>query len=74
MSLHYTSDESYLYVNKVEIYKFKMHDNLCWYEFCVVSLSKDFREDEQIDISLNDTDNYFLVDHDSIERKYILNI
>ena len=51
-----------------------MHDNLCWYEFCVVSLSNDFREDEQIDISLNDTDNYFLVDHDSIERKYILNI
>ena len=74
MSLHYTSDESYLYINKTEIYKFKMHDNLCWYEFRVVSLSNDFREDEQIDISLNDTDNYFLVDHDSIERKYILNI
>ena len=27
LSLHYNGDESYLYVNKKEIYKFKVNDN-----------------------------------------------
>ena len=34
LSLHYNGNESYLYVNKTKIYKFKAHDNIPWDEFC----------------------------------------
>ena len=33
LSLHYNGDESYLYVNKTEIYEFKVKDNVSWYTF-----------------------------------------
>ena len=33
LSLHYNGVNSYLYVNKTKIYKFKAHDNIRWYEF-----------------------------------------
>ena len=42
LSLHYNADESYLYVNKTEIYKFKAKDNISWYTFCLGSVSKYF--------------------------------
>ena len=53
MSLHYIGVNSYLYVNKTEIYKFKAHDNIGWYGFCLGSVSKDFTKNEQSEISLN---------------------
>ena len=40
--LHYNSDESYLHVNGTEIFKFKAHDDISWYEFCLGRVSKDF--------------------------------
>ena len=42
LNLHYNGDESYLYVNKTEIFKFKAGDNISWYNFCLGSVSKDF--------------------------------
>ena len=41
-SLHYNGDESYLYVNKTEIYKFKVKDNISSYNFCLGRGSNDF--------------------------------
>ena len=38
-TLHCNGDESYLYVNKTEIYKFKAKDNISWYNFCLGSVS-----------------------------------
>ena len=40
--MHYNDVNSYFYANKTEIYKFKAHDKICWYEFCLGSVSKDF--------------------------------
>ena len=31
------------YVNKTEIYKFKAKDNISWYNFCLGSISQDFK-------------------------------
>ena len=42
LSLHHNGDESYLYVNKTEIYKFKAKDNITCYNFCLGNASKDF--------------------------------
>ena len=53
LGLHYDSDQSYLYVNKKEICKFRSKDNLSWYNFCLGDISKDLTKDEQSDMSLN---------------------
>ena len=55
LSLHYNGDESYLYLDKTKIYKFKTKDNITWYNFCLGSVSQDFTKDEQNEISLNGT-------------------
>ena len=73
-SLQYSGDESYLYVNKTEICKFKANDNISWYNFCSASRSKDFRNDEHIEISLNSTLYDFSVGHSFIKKEDILNI
>ena len=65
-SLPYSGDESWLYVNKTEIYKFKGKDNVTWYNFCLGSVSKVFTKDYQSEISLNGNAYDFLVDHNSI--------
>ena len=46
LNLHYNCDESYLYLNKAEICKFKAQDNVPWCEFCLDSITKDFTKDE----------------------------
>ena len=74
LSLHYNGEESYLYVNKTEICKFKAKDNVSWYNFCLGSVSKDFTKDKQTEISLNVTVYDFSVDHSSIRKEDILNI
>ena len=62
-------DESCSYVNKTEICKFKTNDNIIWYNFCLGSVSKVFRKDEQSEISLNGTVYYFPLDHGSSIKK-----
>ena len=65
--LHYSGNESYLYLNKIEICKFIAHGNIPEYELCLESVSKDFTKDEINDISLNGTIYIFSVDHIAIE-------
>ena len=72
LSLHYSGDDSYLYVNKTEIYKFKAKDNISWYNFCLVRESKDFTKNELKDIFLNGAVYDFLVDHSSIIHQYLM--
>ena len=50
LTLHYNGANSYLYVNKTEIYKFRAYDNIRWHEFCLGSVSKDFTKNEQSEI------------------------
>ena len=38
LTLHYNGDESYLHVNKTEIFKFKVKGNIRWYIFCLGSV------------------------------------
>ena len=71
--LNYYGDEIYLYVNKTEIWKFKTHDKIPWYEFCSGSTSKDFTNNDLKEISLNDTIYDFSVDNSAIEKEDILN-
>ena len=59
LSLHYNGDESYLYVNKTNIYKDKVKYSISWYNCFLGSLSKDFTRQEQSEISLNGTVNVF---------------
>ena len=65
----YNGDESYLYVNKREICKFKGHAKITWYEFCLGSLSNHFTKDEVREISLNATVCSFSIDHNPIEKE-----
>ena len=42
LSLYYSGNESYLCVNKTDIYKFKAKDKISWYNFYLESISKYF--------------------------------
>ena len=43
LSLHYNGDNSYLFVNGTEIYKFKARDSeIVGYPLCLGNISKDF--------------------------------
>ena len=50
--LHCIGDDSYLYVNKTEIYKFKVKDSISWHNYCLGSIPKDFTKDEQKEICM----------------------
>ena len=63
LRLHYNGDESYLYLNKTEIFQFKAHD---------ASVSKDFPNNEMSEISLNGTAYDFSVDHSANKEKLSL--
>ena len=54
-SLHYNGTTSYLFVDKAEIYKFKAHNNIRWYEFSLGCVLTDFMKYEQSEIWLNGT-------------------
>ena len=74
LRLHYNRDESYLRVNKTEIYIFKAKNNIGWHNFCLRNVSKDFTKDEQWGISVNGTVYDFSVGHSSTKKEDILNI
>ena len=61
LSLHYYGANSYLYVNKTEIYKFKVHDNILTGVY-------------QSQISLNGTVHDFSLDHSSAEKEEACNL
>ena len=68
LSLHYNGDESYLYLNKTEICKFKVMHNISWYNFGLESISKDFTQGEYSEISLNGAVYDFSIDYSSIKK------
>ena len=55
LSLHCNGDESYMYIKKTEICKFKVNGNISWHNFCLLNLLEDLTKDDQIEISLNGT-------------------
>ena len=59
---------------KIVIYILQVKDKTSWYNFCLRSLSKDFTEDDQSEISLNGNVYDFSVDHSSVKKEDILNI
>ena len=69
LSLYHNGYGSYLYVNKAGTCKFKVHDNIPWYKFCLGSLSKDFIKDELSKVSLNSFIYDFSVDQSAIENE-----
>ena len=62
-----------MHVNKAEIFKFKVRDNIPWYKLCVESVSRDFAKLELREVSLNCTVYIFSVDH-SVTEKIIFSI
>ena len=63
-----------MHVNKAEIFKFKVRDNIPWYKLCVESVSRDFAKLELSEVSLNCTVYVFSVDHSVTEKDHILNM
>ena len=63
-----------MFVDKTEICKIQVKDNISWYNFCSGSISKDFTKDEQSEISLNGNLYDFSVDHNPSKKEDILNI
>ena len=57
-----------------QICKFKAHYNICWYGFCLGSVSKDLTKDKLSEISLYDTIYHFSADHNSVGKEDIFNI
>lgn len=74
LSLHCNIDESYLYVKKTEICKFRVPNNIPWCEFCLGSISKYFTKDKLNEISLDGTVFDFSVDHSPFEKEGLLDI
>ena len=73
--MHYNGDNSYLYVNGTEIYKFKAKNSeIVLYELCLGNISKDFSGDNMKRTRLNGYVYDFSVDYDAVETSDILNI
>ena len=75
LSLHYNGANSYLFVNGVEIIKFKAKDsNIIATPLCLGNISKDWSVDNMKDTGLNGYVYDFSVDYDAIAVDDILDI
>ena len=76
LSLHYNVDNSYLFVNGKEIFKFQADNKNVNFptQFCLGSISNGFSATESREISLNGNVYDFSVDYSSIDNSSILNI
>ena len=76
LSLHYNADNSYLFVNGKEIFKFKADNKNVNFlaQFCLGSISNGFNTNESRELSLNGDVDGFSVDSNSIDESGILNI
>ena len=76
MSLHYNGDNSYLFVNGKEIFKFKASNKNVNFptQFCLGSISTAFSATEFREVSLNGNVYDFSVDYCSIGKADILYI
>ena len=72
VSLHYNSDNSYLFVNGKEVCKFKAKNSeLKKYNLCLGSISKDYDKKDVSDIGLNGLVYDFRVDSSPITDKIL---
>ena len=76
MSLHFNSDNSYLFVNGKEIYKFKASNKNANFpfKFFLGSISNKFDYVDSEEVSFKGNMYHFSVDYDAIEKSNILNI
>ena len=76
LSLHYNPDNSYLFVNEKEIFKFKTDNKHVNFptQFCLGNISNGFIATESREVSLNGNVYNFSVDYNSIDKSDILNI
>ena len=76
MSLHYNADNSYLFVNGKEVFKFKADNKNGNFptQFCLESISNGFSATEFGEVSLDENMYDFSVDYNSIDKSDILNI
>ena len=76
LRFHYLADNSYLFVNGKEIFKFKGENKNVNFptQFCLGSISNGFSATESGEVSLNGNVYDFLVDYSSIDKSDILNI
>ena len=75
LSLHYNGVNSYVFVNGIEIIKFKAKDSeINPYELCLGNISKDWSVDNMKKTGLKGCVYYFSVDYNTIEVSYILDI
>ena len=76
LSFHYKADNSYLFVNGKEIFKFKANNKNVKFltQFCLGSISDGFSATESREASLHENVYYFSVDYNYIDKSDILNI
>ena len=76
LTLHCNGDNSYLFVNPKEIFKFKTwNENVNFLaQFCLGSISIDFNAFESRKVSLKRNTYGFLVDYNSVDKSCKFNI
>ena len=76
LSLHYHADNSYLFVNRKEIFKFKADNGNINFlsRFCLWSISNNFDYVESEEVSFKGNMYQFLVYYGAIDKYNILNI
>ena len=76
LRLHYNGDNSYLFVNGKEIFKFKADNGNVNFptQFCLGSISNRFGATEYREVSLKGNVYSFSVDYNAIVKSGILNI
>ena len=72
----YNADNSYLFVNGNEFFKFKADNNNVNFQtqFCLRGISNGFSATDTREVSLNESVHNFSVDYNSIDRSDISNI
>ena len=74
LSLHYNSDNSYLFVNGKEIFHFKLDNKNVNFPTSLRSISNGFSAAESREVSLSGNVYDFSIDFSSIDKSDILNI
>ena len=76
MSLHYNDNNSYLFLNGKEIFKFKTNNKNVNFpiQFCLGSIFNGFSAAESREVSLNGNVYDFSIDYNSIDKSDILTI
>ena len=76
LSLHYNHDNSYLFVNRKEIYRFKANDKSLNFptKFCLGSIFNKFGDIDSREVNWKENVFYLSVDCNAIGKFVILNI